>query len=354
MGTPEKTILGITRKDLTGTIQKYREKRNISYRLKDGREVFAKYAKKQSEDFRDNVEGMEQEARVLKKLEILGITPKVIDFKISPDSKISRLVTDKVPGTSLDRLDIPEERRDTFIETTIVSSAKSLSRINAEGVYVVDINTGTFLVNENGEDCRVVDLEHAVDSDATSDKQITDALQFRNLRFEKLGIETPNSIESVRKKEMYAWAKTMLEFISKNFGNIDIINMEISLEELPSELKIILEQEIKTATEKLLPSIREKVTAMLKTERYQEMLKKHYSHHWGKSLKTFDDYFAEQVDKEVGLGLKKALNFITLKHTLKYKLEKLGLKLPEQIVSFLEKCLDVNPNNRPDSFNDIL
>jgi len=84
------------------------------------------------------------------------------------------------------------------------------------------------------------------------------------------------------------------------------------------------------------------------------MLKKHYSHHWGKSLKAFDDYFAEQVDKEVGLGLKKALNFITLKYTLKYKLEKLGLKLPEQIVSFLEKCLDVNPNNRPDSFNDIL
>lgn len=354
METPEKTKLGITRRDLTGTIQRYREKRNISYRLKDGREVFAKYAKKQSNDTRDNVEGMKQEVRVLKKLEGLGITPKVIDFKISPDNKISRLVTDKAPGTSLDRLKIPIGRRDKLIESIILSSARSLSRINSEGVFVVDINTGTFLVNENGEDCRIVDLEHAVDSGATSDKQISDAVKFRDLRFEELDIEIPNTLESVSKKEMYTWAKTMLDFISINFGTIDIIQMEISIDELPKELKIKLEQEIKTASEKLLPSIREKVIKMYNTEEYQGILKKSYSRHWGRLLKTFDIYFSEQVDKEVELRLKKALNFITLRYTLKYKLEKLGLKLPEQVISFLEKCLDVNPNNRPQSFNDIL
>jgi hypothetical protein len=62
----------------------------------------------------------------------------------------------------------------------------------------------------------------------------------------------------------------------------------------------------------------------------------------------------EQVAKEVNLNLKKALNFILLKYTLKYKVQKLGVKLPEHLVSFLEKCLDVNLNNRPESFNDIL
>ena len=36
------------------------------------------------------------------------------------------------------------------------------------------------------------------------------------------------------------------------------------------------------------------------------------------------------------------------------RLEKLGINLPETKLRFLEKCLDMDPSKRPDSFKELI
>lgn len=352
MGSKE--ILGITRDDYTGYIQKFRDKKNISYTLKDGREIFAKFAKFQ-EGNRNNLEGLNQEAEILKRLESTGVTPKFIQLKQYPNEKMARLVTEKVGGISLDRFKVPEKNRDEIFENVIISTARSLQKIHDEGVYVVDINTGTFLVNESGEDCNIVDFELAIDSSNPSEEKIKNALKFRSVRESDFGYKTENNIEHIQKKEIYIWAETMLDFIAQKTGNFDLIHMDLDLSELPEDIRIKIQSEIETVTQTALPIIQDKVeSAFLNPDNIQKLQERFDRYRSMDRNTNFEQFIQEQKEKEINTALKRVIDRAVIKLTLKFKLEKIGVKIPEKIVSFLERSLDLNPNNRPTSFNDIL
>ena len=107
---------------------------------------------------------MKKEAEILSRLENTGVTPKVIQLKNYPNEKMTRLVTEKISGTSIDRLEVKLDERNSIFANVITSSAESLQKIHDEGIYVVDINKGTFLVNNEGKNCKIVDFEHGIDN----------------------------------------------------------------------------------------------------------------------------------------------------------------------------------------------
>lgn len=347
-------ILGIERDDYTGTIQRYRDKKNISYKLKDGKEVFAKYVSDQGNGAINNLEGIRNEVEILHKLEDTEITPKVIQFKEYPSHKKARLVTEKVSGTSLDRLTITESEKETIIENCILSTATSLQIIHERGIYIVDINEGTFLVNQNGEDCKIVDFEFAIDSSNTSENQLAVALNFRKpLKYKSLDYPIPLTVENVQRKEMYIWAKTMLDFIAKIYKLGDLIEMEIPLENIPQEEREKIQEEVTRIREKIMPEIIEKATRYTQKEEIVIKIKSAFERRHNPS-QTFEEFVNEQIIKESEKTASKIINTVIIKLTLRHKLEKFGIKIPSKIISFLERCLDLDPNNRPNSFNDIL
>jgi len=347
-------ILGIERDDYTGIIQRHRDKQNISYKLKDGREVFAKYVSDQGNGAINNLEGIRNEAEILHKLEGTEITPKVIQFKEYPSHKKARLVTEKVSGTSLDRLTITESEKETIIENCIISTARSLQIIHEKGIYIVDINEGTFLVNQNGEDCKIVDFEFAVDSTNISENQISSVLEFRKpIKYESLDYPSPPTMESVKKKEMYVWAQTILSFIEKSYKVDDLTDMEIPIENIPQQEREKIQKEITKIRSKVMPEIIEKITNYTKKEELIIKIKTAFERRQNQS-QTFEDFLKQQILVESEKVASKIVSTAIIKLTLRYKLEKLGIKLPRKIVDFLERCLDLDPNNRPNSFNDIL
>jgi len=348
------TKMGIERRDFTGEIQRHREKKNISYTLKDGREIFAKFAKHQGSDVRNNLDGMRREERILRKLEDTDITPKVLQLKEYPNEKMTRLVTEKITGNSLDRLEVKLEDRNSVFANVITSSAESLQKIHDEGVYIVDINKGTFLVNNEGQDCKVVDFELGVDSTNTNDEEIKIANKFRQVGYpDILGYETPNTLESIKQKEMYTWAQTMLDFISDKTGVLNIAETDFEEKELPEEIRSDYQNYIESIRDRITNYVTKGVEKEVQNPNNQEQARRWYDSRRDSSI-TFEEYLEELKNKEIKNKTKRFLNNASLNITLKYRLEKLGINLPETKLRFLEKCLDMDPSKRPDSFKELI
>ncbi len=349
------TKMGIERKDYTGVIQRYREKKNISYKLKDGREIFAKFANYQDgSGVRNNLEGIKKEAEILSRLENTGVTPKVIQIKNYPNEKMARLVTEKISGNSLDRLEVKLEERNSVFANVITSSAESLQKIHDEGIYMVDINKGTFLVNNEGQECKVVDFELGVDSSNTNEEEIKKAVKFRQVGYpDILGYETLNTLESVKQKEMYTWAQTMLDFISDKTGVLDIAQTDFEEKELPEEIRSEYQNYIESIRDRITNYVTKVAEKEVQNPNNQEQARRWYDNRRDSSI-TFEEYLDELKTKEIKNKTKRFLNNASLNITLKYRLEKLGINLPETKLRFLEKCLDMDPSKRPDSFKELI
>ena len=278
---------------------------------------------------------------------------------------MTRLVTEKISGTSIDRLEVKLDERNSIFANVITSSAESLQKIHDEGIYVVDINKGTFLVNNEGKNCKIVDFEHGIDSSNTNQEEIKKAIKFRQAGLSDiLGYEIPNTLESLKQKEMYTWAQTMLDFIADKKGYSDIAQTDIEEKELPEEIRGEYQSYVDSIRDKITSYVTQgykKEAQYLKNQNriqiFQKLAKREYDTRKDYS-KTFEEYFEGYLNeiktKEIERQTKKFLNIASLKITLKYRLEKLGINLPEKTTEFLEQCLDTNPNNRPDSFKELI
>jgi serine/threonine protein kinase len=345
--------MGIERIDYTGYIQKNRNKKNISYTLRDGREIFAKFAKNENDQNEGILEGMRREAEILRKLEDTGITPKVIQIKEYPNKKMTRLVTEKISGTSIDRLEIKKNQESEIIGNIIVSTAESLQKIHEQGIYVIDVNIGTFLVNEQGKDAKLVDFEHAIDSSNSSEKEVNEAIKFRYSGIgDVIGFDTPEGVTGLRKKEMYTWAKTMLNLIEEKTGSQDILRMDFNIQELTEDDRTKYEEYLNLIEEKIRNYAKKMIDKAI-AGKSKEQLSAWINPNKDTS-KSFDEFLEEFKKTEIERAVKNYLNTALIKITLKYKLKNLGIELPEKTLQFLQKCLNSDYNNRPDSFSELL
>lgn len=326
----ERSVMGFRREELTGEMQKERRKENIRYSGPGGEEFFAKYA---NEHDQNNIARLEREKQMLDRLAETGVTPKAGEFKIYPNEKRARLLIEQVPGISLDRMD--DRQSEEFLkikaEETIFSTADALDKIHKKGIWLVDVNEGSFLIGQrdNTVETYVVDFELALDLDNSTKKTRGEAYGYYlvrdfGLRFDDLknprrdfetGVLYPTN-EDFKKSEIRLWALVLVKFILGSDG----ISAEIEL--APEE-----KEEFDKTKKKIAPLLEKEIKG-----------------------ETGDDLTQKNLEDELLHRLEEELLSITLDKKLRAK----GVVVSQEVVSFLSRALNLELKNRPSDLSELI
>lgn len=232
-------------------------------------------------------------------------TPKTSELKIYPNEKRARLSIEQVPGVSLDKMD--DEQSNEFLkekaETTIHSTAEALEKIHQKNVLLVDVNEGSFLLDEKDEgiSTHVVDFELAVD---LSKKIPADSERaFRWYANKDLALNMDEKIDHqdtdvLRKAEISLWARTLAE---RMIGLSDISKSV----ELPPEKQ----EEFDAMKVKISPILERQMMERAKKDyEYQSQIPKEDQFY---ELSTEDDFIQEEMERELPRKIEEALLGLT-------------------------------------------
>jgi serine/threonine protein kinase len=334
--------LGFEIKDLSGVTQRVRGKQNVQYRNKEGEEFFTKYANLQK-DRRDNIEGLKTEKLILDKLVDTGVTPQAGEIKIYPNKERARLIIEQLPGVSFDKMN--NEQKEKFfkkeVEQTIYSTADALDKVHQKGILIVDVNDGTFLLDEKeGKiETRLVDFELALDTKEGSleDRKGTFGWYLskdKGLRLSK-SLDHENN-EILKKSEINLWARTLIERI-------------ISFRNVTSSVDLSKEKQVE------FDSMKEKITPILESEIIKQAKK---SYEYERRAKTEDQ--SEQLPNEddfikndLGINLPRMIEEELVGISLEEKLKRDDIVLSKGVVSFLSRALSPDISKRPSNFAEL-
>lgn len=160
--------------------------------------IFSKSARLVPENPVNGVEGLKNEFDLLNRLQESGVTPRPLLLKVSPDEKEAHLALKVVPGVSLDQH--PELLADfvaRFNDVVSVSS-RALTKVHQAGVFILDINAGTFLYEglmDSSADLKVylADFELGITEDRLRDPNIQKKLKDRLGSFFDVGFDMAKS-----------------------------------------------------------------------------------------------------------------------------------------------------------------
>ncbi len=337
-----KVVLGIEREDLSGDVQRIRDKQNVLYR-QGNTEILAKYVNRLSEGS-DNIVRLARERKLLEKLSATGLVPKVFGYKeYGPDR--SRLLLEKIPGKSLDKMMRPE--RETFLQMhaqdVVCETARALQVVRDAGVYLVDVNEGTFLFEESGDEIatRLVDFELGYDTVEGTSEELHDSLSFAKsgdfafllAHHEKTLL--PDDVTVLAKCEMHRWAKMLQSIFIRRFQKIEIpSHQQAEYEEYRTRITPVVEERIREGARASFSRMQEHQRPV--DEKYVSMGEEGYIT-W--SLKYG---LASAVTQECG------------KFTFPHLCKANGVHLPEHVMTFIGRCLSGDLQDRPDSFRELL
>ena len=336
-------ILGVQREDLTGAAQRERGKRNVRYE-KDGKRMIAKYIDKQPDDS-DNIARLFREKRLLDALSDTGVVPKVIDYKEYENDR-ARLLLEEIPGTSIDHM--PREERGEFLkqrsEDVAKETARSLQKIRAQGVYVVDVNEGTFLFNEAEDghlETRLVDFELGYDVSDGDPEELKDSFSFvkkNDFGFalaEQEGRPLTEDVALLAKCEMHRWARMMERIFINRYAKVEIPPEQLAAYEA-------YRARIKPVVEK---TMRDRASSYFLTMQKGQR-------------ETDRRYLNMGEDGYITWSLKNGLDSAITQQSVKFTFPQLcrvnGIALSEKAVNFIARCLSLDIEERPSSFDDFL
>jgi len=191
--------------------------------------LFSKSVKR-VEGQRDNVEGLQRELYFLEKLKDTGITPEPVTLKINPDRTDAQLLMKKLEGDSFEKTDGSDEVAKRNFGRISESVSQSLEAIHNRGVLVVDINEGTFVIQQMNSDNQdlityVVDFELAEDIADLSSSEVQDRLK-RWYSRKDIGLQIAMyetdfnlNVDTTKGVEQYLGAKSVVEhFIGPDYS----------------------------------------------------------------------------------------------------------------------------------------
>lgn len=338
----KKTVLGFEREDLSGIIQRVRGKENVRYVSPEGREFFTKYVNQQ-EGKRDNIAGLKNEKYFLDLLTDSGVTPKNSELKIYPNKKRARLSIEQVPGISLDKMN--DEQSERFlkekVEATIHSTAEALDKIHQKNVLLVDVNEGSFLLDEKDENVstHIVDFELAIDLGKKIPEDSESA--FRWYANKDLGLVIDEKIEHqdievLKKAEISLWARTLVE---KIIGFSDISK---SVKLPPAKQKYFNAMKIK-----IIPILEKQIIERAKKDyEYQSKIPKEERFY---DLSTEEDFIQKEIESELPRKIEEELLGITLEE----KMNAIGIVVSKKSLDFMSRALNIELKNRPANFSEL-
>jgi|GEM_PF-1515839 len=342
--TPDRkrTVLGFEREDFSGITQRARGKQNIHYASPEGQEFFSKYVKFQ-EGKRDNIAGLKNEKYFLDLLADSGVIPKTSELKIYPNEKRARLSIEQVPGMSLDKMN--DEQINEFLkekaEATIHSTAEALDKIHQRNVLLVDVNEGSFLLDEKNKNIstHVVDFELAVDLDKKIPEDNESA--FRWYANKDLGLSIDEKIdhqdiEVLKKAEVSLWARTLAERM------IGFSDLSKSVELSPEK-----QEEFDAMKAKISPILEKQVIESAK--KYYEYQSKIPKEERFYDLPTEEDFIKKEMERKLPRKVEEALLGITLEEKMNAK----GIIVSKKSLDFMSRALNLELKNRPSNFSEL-
>ncbi len=337
------TVLGIQREDLSGDTRRERGKRNVRYE-KDGARMIAKFIDRQPEGS-DNIARLAREKRLLDVLADTGVVPKVIDYKEYGNDR-ARLLLEEIPGTSIDHM--PRKERGDFLkrqgETVVRETAQSLQKIRDQGVYVVDVNEGTFMFNEAGDghlETRLVDFELGYDPEGGSVDELKDSFSFvkkNDFGFALAAQEGEPLTEDtalLAKCEMHRWARMMERVFIARYAKVEIPHEQ-------SEEYAAYRARIRPIVEKTLRD--RAVNSFTRIQKGQKDADRRY-------LDMGEDGYVEWSLKH---GLEAGIDLQCVKFTFPQLCRANGVTLSEKSMDFIAKCLSLDIEERPSSFQEFI
>jgi serine/threonine protein kinase len=335
-------VLGFERTNINGLFQPMRGKKNIVYKTVEGVSMVAKYVNFK-DGIRDNVAGMKREKQFLDLLEDTGLTPKVIDYKEYPNQKKVRLVLEKLPGKSLDKMSIfeKEDLMKNRAEEVILSSATSLEKVHQKGVLVVDVNEGTFLFDVQDETLKtyVLDFELSASTNPAVEKELEFAKNWFARKDFALKLDSSLDLmdpETLTKSEVYLWAEML-------------VTSMIGLSEVQKKIELSDETQRKfdEAATKIEAKLSEDVIATLKNQ-YFLLIKQN------PELVADYGFESDYINENFELKKQAKLQTVLLGISLEEKLKKHGISLSPKILKFLQDSLSIDFSQRPKNFQNLL
>lgn len=336
-------VLGVQREDLTGDAQRERGKRNVRYE-KDGKRMIAKYIDKQPEDS-DNIARLVREKKILDVLSDTGLVPKVIDYKEYGNDH-ARLLLEEIPGTSIDH--IPRKERGEFLkrrgEEVVNETAESLQKIRERGVYIVDVNEGTFLFHEaeNGHlETRLVDFELGYDVSDGDPEELKDSFSFvkkNDFGFalaKQEGRPLTEDAALLAKCEMHRWARMMERIFINRYAKVEIPPEQATeFAEYRARIQPVVEQTLGDRAKRHYATMQK---AQRETDRkYIDMGEEGY------------------VAWSIKAGIESAITQQCVKFTFPQLCRTNEVTLSEKSMDFIAKCLSIDIDERPSSFQEFL
>ena len=241
-----------------------------------------------------------------------------------------------VQGSSFEKRFEPSEFEKENFDQIMLCTQKAMQKVHAEGVFVGDINSGTFLLNEDESnqtvETKVVDFELAAEVDQLGDKNIQEYLK----RFYKddvgltLYLQQNSSItpEIATLAEQYLTAKTVVDF----FVGPDY-TQTIDISELPQDLQDNYLQQLEV--------LRPQIEAVVQTELAEDFATRQQN---GETLyASLDELLTDRYESQLQLRINQAMINITLPTLL----ERSGVTSDPKMIEHLAKTLSPDLNQRP-------
>ncbi|MDA1038295.1 MAG: hypothetical protein O2877_01235 [bacterium] len=338
--------LGFLRADLSEGIQRFRGKANIKYRTPDGRAIFAKYVTKQDGQ-RDNLAGLKREKHLLDKLAHTGVVPKTDEIKTYGERK-SRLIMEQVPGSSLDRKEMRSEQARENAEAILRSTARALGTAHENGVALVDVKEGNFLVDQkdDGEvSAKVIDFELGVDLDTLDPSEVENSMRFLHevtnkdvgIQFDKMRGNETSTADMLKKADMHLWAQAMTRWLLPTHSGL--VADYRKPEGLSEEKENAYQAAVEDVSSILMERADEKGQRDYKRRKVAGMLKEGQTE---ETFITFNKHMAQGRAREIALST-----------ILPEKLQEKGIDLSPELVNFLQRALSHRMEERPSSFSEL-
>jgi serine/threonine protein kinase len=338
-----RSVLGIKREDFTGMVQSFRGKQVIRYEQGE-KAIFSKLATRHNGSG-ENINRLKHERDILEKMHDTGISPKVISYKEYGEDK-ARLLIEELSGKSVDKMPLQEKKEfaQKNAKDIVRETGRVLSEIHKLGIFVVDVNEGTFLFNteeDNVLGVSVLDLEFAIDTESANEEDFQESFaHFKkgDLGFmlaEQEGTALPENEELLRKAELYKWANTMKRTLIGKHANLEISkSKQEHLVAYQERIRPVLERKLLERAARIFTKIQARNSESDSVS----------------IVKGLDKYSEDYVRKSIKYEQYVAGMTYTFPELCKAN----GVDIPEQYAEFIAQCLNLDINLRPDSLEGLV
>ncbi len=324
-----------------------------NYMLKDqsnlNPEMFEKIGRYDTENpySHDVIEKVKRDFRYLTFLAHTGVTPVPIMLKTNPEGTEARLLMTRVPGTTFEEQLEPNEDYKKRLGDIVRNVLRAVSVVNSAGVYIVDINDSSFIIDGIGKHgvplkTHVVDCEYACDAEELANpstwNRVVGYYATHDMLAARLQISQPQTDQIPHIMSALEIQRVLITILEFYLGSKYSSSWFVPAEQLSTTEK----EEYRAQYAELLPFVTEHIDRTLR-DKYRRT-------YFESSMVSEDEY----VRMNIGEKLRAMMNEAMINITFISLLRKRGIFPSEDDAILIKNALSHNIQDRLEAINNLL